>query len=416
MRPVLIGGKQVLEEGLTVGPLEGIRVLDLGHAGVGPFAGSIMAQLGADVIKCEPPWGDIIHQAGAGRGGVQRMAPLYIALNLNKRAIVINLKEPADRAIFYELVKTADVYMDNWRAGAADRNGIGYADLVKVNPQIVYVNSSGFGTRGPLRAMGSYDMYGELFSGITSFTGAPGGAGEKAQGGVRVDTATALCLVDMILAALWHREKTGNGQKAFGSQMESAMQLATIPAVDLNFGITPAPMGSGHPYMVPSQAFATSDGYVAVSAQTEVEWRGFCAVLEQPELAVDPRFADNASRVEHRQELLDAIWAIFLTKTSKEWAETFQAQRVPAAQLLHRVDQLTDPHITATGMLANVATHWGELHFPTLPEKFSATPTSIRPGPKPGQHSAEVFAEVGYGPEYVHEWVGPNGPASDKEG
>src|SRR5687768_12662385 len=152
-----------------MGPLQGIRVLDLGHAGVGPYAGSVMAQLGADVIKCEPPWGDIIHQAGSGNGiGPEKMAPLYITLNLNKRGIVINLKDPTDREIFNELVKTADVYMDNWRDGAADRNGIGYDDLSKVNPRIVYVNSSGFGARGPLREMGSYDMYGELFSGVTS--------------------------------------------------------------------------------------------------------------------------------------------------------------------------------------------------------------------------------------------------------
>ena len=393
-----------------MGPLQGIRVLDMGHAGVGPYAGSVMAQLGADVIKCEPPWGDIIHQAGAGSGngiGPDQMAPLYIALNLNKRGIVLNIKEPADLAIFNELVKTADVYMDNWRDGAADRNGIGYDALAKVNPRIVYVNSSGFGARGPLREMGSYDMYGELFSGITSFTGAAGAPGEKAQGGVRVDTTTSLCLVDMILAALWHREKTGKGQKIQGSQMESAMQHSAIRAIDLNFGITPAPMGSAHPHVVPSQAFATKDGYVAVTAQTDEEWLGFCAVLGQPELILHPLFHDNPQRVQHRAKLLARIEPLFLSKTSAEWTETFQARRVPAGQLYRRADQLQDPHIMGTGMLCKVDTHWGEMFGPALPARFSATPTGVRPGPRPGQDTAEVLAEVGYGPEYVREWVGP---------
>jgi crotonobetainyl-CoA:carnitine CoA-transferase CaiB-like acyl-CoA transferase len=388
------------------GPLAGIWVVDMGHAGVGPYAGSIMGQLGAEVIKVEPPWGDIIQQSGS--AGKQGMSTFYIALNVNKRGIVLDLRAAADRDIFYKIIERSDVYMDNWRDGAADRLGIGYDDLARVNPRLVYVNSSGFGARGPLRAMGSYDGYGELFSGITSFTGAPDTRGEKARGGVRIDTQTTLCLVEMILAALWYRQRTGRGQKVQGSQMESALQLASVRAIEtLNFGGQPRPMGSGHPHLVPSRAFRASDAYVAVTAHNEQEWRNFCVALGRPDLVFDPRFADNARRVEHREALEAILEPLFGARTAAELVDAFQARRVPAGPFLTHAEQLEDPHIMGTGMLARVASHWGEMVVPPFPVRFSQTPTHIVPGPRPGQDTVAVLAEYGYGPEQARPWVGP---------
>ena len=388
------------------GPLAGIRVMDMGHAGVGPYAGSILGQLGADVIKVEPPWGDIIQQAGTRRKN--GMSTFYIGLNFNKRGIILDLKQAVDLEIYYDLIKTCDVYIDNWRDGAADRLGIGYDDLSSRNERVVYVNSSGFGSRGPWRTMGSYDHYGEMFSGLTSVTGAAGTRGERPRGGVRIDTQTSLCLIEMVLAGLWSREQTGKGQKIQGSQMESAVQLTSIPAFQqMTFGIDPAPSGSADPYMAPSQAFATADGYVAVTACDEREWRALCVALGRPDVVLDARFRTNAQRIAHREDLEAVLAPLFLERTSAEWIEALQGRGVPAGRFMNHVEQLDDPHIMGTGLLTRVQSQWGEMVLPPLPVRFTETPLTFEPGPLPGQHTEEVLAEVGRGSEFARPWVGP---------
>jgi crotonobetainyl-CoA:carnitine CoA-transferase CaiB-like acyl-CoA transferase len=191
--------------------------------------------------------------------------------------------------------------------------------------------------------------------------------------------------------------------------MESAVQLATVRAIEaLNFGELPRPMGSGHAHLAPSRAFQARDGYVAVTAHTEPEWRRFCVVLGRPELVFDPRFASNARRVEHRAELEDVLEPLFAGRPVAEWVEAFQARRVPAGPFLTHAQQLEDPHVMGTGMLARVASHWGEVVVPPYPVRFSATPTQIVPGPHPGQHTTEVLAEYGFDPERARAWVGPS--------
>jgi crotonobetainyl-CoA:carnitine CoA-transferase CaiB-like acyl-CoA transferase len=382
----------------------------MGHAGVGPYAGSIMGQLGADVIKVEPPWGDIIQQHG-GRGirdEKRDMNTSYIAYNLNKRGIVLNLKEEKDREIYYKLVETADVYMDNWRADAAGHTGVDYESLSRINPRLVYVNSSGFGARGPWSKMGSYDQYGEMFSGITTFTGDPGTRGERARGAARIDCVTALGIVQMILGGLYHRQITGEGQFIQGSQMESAVQMATVRFVELNFGLTPKPSGSAHPHLAPSRAYKTRDDYIGVTAQTERDWRNLCLALGRVELIFDPRFRDNPRRVAHREALDALLEPIFAGRSSREWLETLQARRVPSGPRLRLADHLTDPHIMGQDLLRPMRTYWRDMILPPLPIRFSGTPRETSPGPRPGEHSAEVLAELGYGPERVRAWVGPN--------
>ncbi|MSQ61125.1 MAG: CoA transferase [Dehalococcoidia bacterium] len=393
------------------GPLEGIRVVDMGHAGVGPYAGSIMGQLGADVIKIEPPWGDIIQQSG-GRGiedEKRDMSTFYIGCNLSKRGVIFNLKEEKDREIYYKLIETADVYMDNWRADAASHTGIDYASLSKINPRIVYVNSSGFGARGPWSKMGSYDGYGEMFSGITSFTGDIGTRGEKARGGVRIDTQTSLCLVEMIMSGLYYRQITGKGQFIQGSQMESAVQLATVRFAELNFGLTPKPMGSGHPFMVPSRAYRTKDdAWIAVTAHNERDWRNLCLALGRSDLIFDVRFHNNAARVEHRDALDAALDGVFATRTAEEWFEGLQARKVPSGTKVTHMQHITDPHIMGQDMLRPMSTYWRDMILPTLPIRFSETPRETRAGPRPGEHTKEILAELGFPPERASEWVGPN--------
>jgi crotonobetainyl-CoA:carnitine CoA-transferase CaiB-like acyl-CoA transferase len=377
------------------GPLAGFRVLDLGHAGVGPYAAGLLAQMGADVIKCEPPWGDIINRAGGRDANQARPSDLYIAANMAKRGITINVKDDAERQLFFELVKTADVYMDNLRADAADGLGIGYDVLRAINPRLIFANSSGFGAEGPLRAMGSFEQYSDAFAGLPSVTGADGGPGQRRGGGLRIDPFAACCLVNMILAALLHRELTGEGQKIVGSQFQSALQLAMVRAIEpLNFAITPQRHGSGHPHVVPSGAYATRDGYVALTAETEPQWRNLCIEVGRPDLVFDPRFRDNGRRVGHRSELTEELSAVLAQRSTQEWIERFQARGVPAGAFLTTRDHLTDPHILSTGMLQTVESHWGPVTVALAPPRFSATPRRISRGPKPGEHLDEIVAEV----------------------
>jgi crotonobetainyl-CoA:carnitine CoA-transferase CaiB-like acyl-CoA transferase len=399
------------------GALEGIRVVDMGHAGVGPYAGSILGQLGADVIKVEPPWGDIIQQNG-GRGmkdDKRDMSTYYIGCNLNKRGIVLNLTVPEDREIYYDLIKTADVYLDNWRADAAARLGVDYGNLANLNDRLVYVNSSGFGARGPWSKMGSYDHYGEMFSGITTFTGETDTRGERAHfvssggSGARVDTMTSLCLVEMVLAGLRYRQTTGKGQFIQGSQMESAIQLATVRFVELNFGLTPKPLGSGHPFMVPSRTYMARDEYIGVTAHTEQDWRNLCLAVGRADLIFDPRFYSNAARVQHREQLDLELESVFATRDAAEWLEALQARRVPVAMKMTHREQTTDPHIVGEDMLRSMDTYWRKMILPPLPIQLSETPRETRVGPRPGEHTKSVLAELGYPPERARDWVGPNG-------
>ena len=378
------------------GPLAGIRVLDLGHAGVGPFAAGILAQLGADVIKCEPPWGDIINKsAGGSTGG--KPSPLYIAANVGKRGIHLNMKEQRDHAIFFKLVATADVYLDNLRADAADRLGIGYEVLSKINPALVFVNSSGFGAKGPLREMGSFEQYSDAFAAVSSATGEDGGRPERPPG-LRIDPYTGCCLANMVLAGLLHRELTGRGQKIVGSQFESALQLSMLRAVELNAGVQTRPMGTSHPHIAPSGAFKTADGWVVVTAETERQWRNLCIAIDRLAMMRDPRFETNARRLENRKALEGELAPWFTARTSGVCIGLLQSRKVPAGEFQMPVQHHDDPQIAAKSMLRRIETHWGPVYTPMTTARFSVTPAVQGAAMSAGQHTAEVLRELGMEP------------------
>lgn len=375
------------------GPLAGIRVLDLGHAGVGPFAAGILAQLGADVIKCEPPWGDIINKSAGGSTGGKPSA-LYIAANIGKRGIHLNMKEPRDRAIFFKLVKTADVYLDNLRADAADKLGIGYEVLSKINPTLVFVNSSGFGAKGPLRDMGSFEQYSDAFAAVSSNTGVDGGRPERPPG-LRIDPYTGCCLANMVLAGLLHRELTGKGQKIVGSQFESALQLSMARALESNAGVEPRPMGTSHPHIAPSGAFRTADGWVVVTAETDRQWRSLCGAIGDHTLARDSRFETNARRLENRQALEDGLAPWFAARTSSACIEMLQSKRVPAGEFHTPVQHHDDAQIAARSMLRRLETQWGPVYAPMATARFSVTPAVQGAVMYAGQHTSDVLRELG---------------------
>jgi crotonobetainyl-CoA:carnitine CoA-transferase CaiB-like acyl-CoA transferase len=377
----------------STGPLNGIRVLDLGQAGVGPYAAGLLAQMGADVIKCEPPSGDIINRSGRGSTS-DRPTSLYITTNLMKRGIVLNLKEDADRLLFLRLVATADVYMDNMKADTAEHLGIGYEVLSSVNPQLVWVNSSGFGAKGPLKEMGSFEQYSDAFAGVSSVTGERHGRPERLSQ-LRVDPFTSCCLVTMVLAGLVARVMCGRGQKVLGSQFESSLQLGMVRSFEaLNLPNLPRPMGTEHPHIVPSSLFPARDGLVAISAVTEQNWRDLCVAIGSVDWIFDPRFATNARRVEHRDEIHVMLASALQRQSVSHWVRILQARGVPAAPLLAPVDVSRDAHVRFTAMLQSVPTHWGPVTVPGTPARFGLTPTRLGPGPLRGEHTEEVFAEL----------------------
>jgi len=390
------------------GVLDGIRIIDMGHAAVGPQAGCILAQMGADVIKVEPPTGDIIHQSPTTHKGLNT---LYIVVNASKRGVVFDLKKEKQREIFYKLIKTADAYLDNMRPDAAARIGIDYETLKKINPCLIYVNSSGFGAKGPLSKMGSYDPYGEAFGGHASVVGAPGGRPELSRMAARTDLMAAQCVANAVLIGLYVREKTGKGQKIDTSQMQSSVHAMTTRTAEyFVFGQTPKPMGNGHPSIVPSQAFKTKDGYFAVSVLEEKQWEGLCKGIARPDLAQDHRFASNAMRVEHREELIRTLGEIFAGNTAENWLKLLEKQGVPCGMFLRYRDMREDPHIMGTGMLEKLNTRWGMLTIPPIPIKFSEAPIRFVSGPAPGEHTDEILRDLGYGPEDASRWLGPPPP------
>jgi crotonobetainyl-CoA:carnitine CoA-transferase CaiB-like acyl-CoA transferase len=212
---------------------------------------------------------------------------------------------------------------------------------------------------------------------------------------MRIDPFTGCCLAVMVLAGLAHRALTGRGQKIVGSQFEAALQFGMVRAFEaLNLGITPLPMGTEHPHVVPSRVYAVSDGSVAVTAETEQQWRDLCVAIGRPELMFDARFRTNSGRVEHRDALNLELEQQFASWSVAGLVDALQAHRVPAGPSLSQQQHLVDPHIGATQMLATVETHWGPITTPWTPAKFSLTPARVTPGPSLGQHTAEILAEL----------------------
>jgi CoA:oxalate CoA-transferase len=288
------------------GPLAGYRVLDLSAFAVGPWAASLLATLGADVVKIDPPYGDHIRHVKPSRHGE---GTTYTVCNLGKRNIELDLKTPEHRAVVYELAAECDVVVENSREGAMSRLGVGYETLSAINPRLVYCSSSSFGSSGPMATVGSTDPQGQAFSGFVSIQGDPGEAPEFLRYFAAVDLGTSAYLVQAVLAGLYRRTRTGTGCAIKTSQMEGALALQTTKIAE-HFvgGVTPSPMGSATTAFVPSEAFLCRDGrHVEVSAPDEGTWRRLCAALELPELADEPCFATNRDRVAHRDELVPRL-------------------------------------------------------------------------------------------------------------
>jgi crotonobetainyl-CoA:carnitine CoA-transferase CaiB-like acyl-CoA transferase len=379
-------------------PLDGVRVADLTQVMGGPFCTMQLGDLGADVIKVEPPAGDLSRSMG---GAQLRMpgddnAPFF-ALNRNKRSIVLDLTRNRDREAFMALVRTADVLVESFRPGVTKRLGVDYHTVAAVNPRLIYASISGFGQTGPYADRPGFDLIAQGMSGIMSVTGEPGGTPVKC--GVPIaDLSVGLIATNGILAALIARGKTGRGQHVDTSLFESALAMSVWETTEYwATGEAPHAMGSAHRLSAPYQAFRTRDGYITLAALTSVQWERLCATLDRTALATDERFATNAARMANRPTLVREIETALAARTTADWVERMLGVGVPAGPIHDFAQVFADAHTHARHMIENVD-HPVAGRVPTLgfPLKMSDTPPRVRRAPPLlGEHSAEILRELG---------------------
>jgi crotonobetainyl-CoA:carnitine CoA-transferase CaiB-like acyl-CoA transferase/enoyl-CoA hydratase/carnithine racemase len=373
-------------------PLEGVRVIDLSRVLAGPYCTMVLADLGADVVKVEnPESGDQTRSSFAHPGA-------FLALNRNKRSITLDLKSDAGRATFHELVRSADVVVENWRPGVAAKLGLDHATLAPLNPGLIYASVSGFGQTGPYADRPGYDLIAQAMAGIMSVTGEPGDRPVKS--GIPVaDLGAGLFTAVGILAAWASRQRTGQGQFVETSLFEAAVALSVWESTEFwATGQAPQALGSAHRMSAPYQALATRDGFVTVGANNERLWQRLCRALDAEDLVDDPRFARNDDRMAHRAELVVALERRLADDDTAAWVDRLLAAGVPAGPIQDYQQVLEeDPHVKARGMVTTVE-HPVEGAVPVLssPLHLSGTPATVRrPPPLLGEHNEEVLVASG---------------------
>jgi formyl-CoA transferase len=351
--------------------------------------------MGADVIKVEPPGGEDMRRGAAGRNG---HSGTFLTMNRSKRGIVVDLKKPEGVEIVHRLVKTADVFVQNYRPGAAKRLRVDWDDLRPLNPRLIYCSISGFGATGPYAPRGGYDLIAQGMSGIMSVTGDEDGA--PAKSGVPIaDLAAGLFGAYGILCALEHRARTGEGQFVETSLLEAALALTVWESTEYWVtGRAPRPLGSAHRLVAPYQALRASDGWFTVGANNDKLFDAFCRAIERPDLARDPRFARSRERMRHRAALIPEIEKTTAGGTRRHWLARLDAAGVPAGPINTYPEALADPHTLARGMVVDLE-HPGAGPIKALgvPVKLSDTPGAVdRAAPLLGQDTAAILTELGY--------------------
>jgi crotonobetainyl-CoA:carnitine CoA-transferase CaiB-like acyl-CoA transferase len=378
-------------------PLEGIKVIELGHVMAGPVCGRMLADMGADVIKVERvPGGDPTREYPP---FVERESAAYMMINRNKRGIAVDLKRPEGVTLVRRLIRDADVVIENYRTGTLDRLGIGYDSVRQNNPGLVWCEVSGFGRTGPYADKGGFDLVAQGYSGLMSLNGG-GDDREPVKCGAPVTDITAGILAAMgVLAAILHRLLTGEGQRVDTSLYEAGItQTYWQASMALATGHAPGPLGSAHPLSAPYQPFQTADGWINLGAASQSTWEKLPAAIDRPELADDARFADNAARMENLAALVDEVAPAIRQRGSEEWLKAFEAAGVPAGPINDLNEMFDDPQTTARDMLIDVEhARLGTMKTLGFPVKLSDSPASIRHGaPLLGQHTREVLLEHGY--------------------
>ncbi len=374
-------------------PLDGVRVVDLSRIVAGPLATQIFGDYGAEVIKIEQPGVGDDSRAWVPPKAPDGSAAYFFSINRNKKSVTLNLKHPRGKALLKALVAQADVLIENFKPGTMEDLGLDYGVLSRENPRLIYCQISGFGNSGPARERAGYDSILQGITGLMSITGEREGPPVKA-GVALIDEITALYAHGAILAALLHRERTGQGQKVECSLLESGVAaMMNAATAYLVAGAVQGRWGSAHESLVPYQAFKARDGYLIIGAGNDRLWKAFCEVIGAPEWADDPRFDTNLKRVERREELVRLIEARLQARSRDQWIAAFAAAGLPTGPI-NAVDQVfRDPQVLHRGMVQEIDHPTaGRVKLVGIPVKFTATPGEIRlPPPLLGQHTEEVL-------------------------
>jgi len=373
--------------------LDGLRVLDLSRVIAGPYCATFMADLGADVVKVERPGRGDDLRAWRGDG----MSAVYAAINRNKRCVAVDLQHPEGARLVFELARRADVVVENFLPGVADRLGLGYTAVSAANPPVVYASVTGFGQTGPHARRAGYNTIAQGMSGLMALTGQPGDPPTKVGGSV-ADLAAAFLAFGAVNAALIHRFRTGQGQHLDVSLVASTLALLPDPAAHyFDSGKRPIRVGNRNPNLTPAEAFRTKDGWVQVVVMNPDQYGRFCRVLGDDTLATDPKFATNDTRLAHHDELKARVEAALAAATAAEWVTRFEAAQVAAGPIYEFDEVFEDPQVKHLGLVAEVdQPGYGKAKMLAFPVRASATPARIRrPAPLLGEHTAEVLGELG---------------------
>jgi crotonobetainyl-CoA:carnitine CoA-transferase CaiB-like acyl-CoA transferase len=391
------------------GPLAGVRVCDLSTVLAGPYCAMLLADLGADVVKVEPPTGDPTRQYGppwAGAADPERgymgESAYYLSINRNKRGIRLDLRQAAGQEVLRRLLGRSDVLIENFRPGGLARLGFPDDALEALNLRLVRLSITGYGSTGPDRDRPGFDFIIQAVSGLMSITGQPDeDGGEPTKVGVAItDLATGMLGAVSVLASLRERDqRSGHGQRIDLSLLDSTVSwLANQAGNYLVGGEVPGRMGNRHPNVTPYETLRTSDGEIAIAVGSERQWLRLCAALGVPELASDPRFDTNGDRVRNRDVLRPLVAEAVARRSTGEWLAALDAADVPVGPVRDLDAVFADPQVAAREMVVAVDHPTiGELRLPGIPYKLSATPGSIRrPPPLLGEHTDEILAELGF--------------------
>jgi len=386
----------------NTGPLKGMKVIEMAHIMAGPVTGLMLADMGADVIKVERPNGDDTRRFLP--PDIEGESAAFMMMNRNKRSIRLDLKTKAGKAALIRLIEQADCLIENYRHDTMAKLGLGYDELKKINPGLIYCEISGFGRTGPYRERGGFDLIAQGMSGLMSITGeAPGRPPVKV--GAPVSDITAGILGAMGCAAAYaHKLKTGEGQRVDTSLFEAGItHTYWQSAICFATGTAPGPMGSAHPLNAPYEAFRTADGWLNLGAANQTNWERMLKVIDAEQLAEEPRFATNRTRMENRADLAAALAPYFKPETTQHWLEALEAAGVPAGPVLSIDEMHADPQTIARDMVPEVDHPVaGTVKTIGAPVKFHGTPAGVkRPAPLLGQHTEEVLAEAGFSADEI---------------
>ena len=387
-------------------PLAGVRILDISQVMAGPYACMLLGDLGADVIKVEPPGtGDQTRGSmGFKMKGADSLG--FLNMNRNKRSITLDLKSEAGKEVLKTLVRDADILLENYRPGALRRLGLGYDVLKEINPRLVYTSISGFGQTGPWADRPGFDLMAQAMSGVMSVTGYPDSPPVKA--GVPVaDIGCALFAVYATLAAYIGAKNTGQGQHIDAALFDTAMAFSVWDTCDWwGTGKPPQPLGTSNKMTAPYQAMACADGYFVMGANNQKLWVQLCQLMGRAELLADPRFTTIAQRLAHRAELQEELEKSFRQHGKDHWVETLLANGIPAGPILTYPEAFGSEHAQVRQMRMEID-HPVEGKVPNIgfAVKLSGTPQQVRRHPPLlGEHTEEVLSEAGLGGEQVARW------------